>query len=112
MRLINKEYGPAFWVDVFFHSKPKGEFYLEIVLALYEIYNRQIYFVDKNVELVKNEYEKAKVVRDRDGKYIRLVPQEKHFLRESKKEFDIRVDIVTEWLKNYDIGIFDRVQLI
>lgn len=88
------------------------EFYLEIVLALYEIYNRQIYFVDKNVELVKNEYEKAKVVRDRDGKYIRLVPQEKHFLRESKKEFDIRVDIVTEWLKNYDIGIFDRVQLI
>jgi 23S rRNA U2552 (ribose-2'-O)-methylase RlmE/FtsJ len=79
------------------------EFYLQLVYDLYYIYGRQKQFIDKNVYLVKREYEISKQLPG----FIDIMRRD--HTDESKKEIIIRQDIVNFWEKAYPIPKFTDI---
>jgi hypothetical protein len=79
------------------------EFYLQLVYDLYYIYGRQKQFIDKNVYLVKREYEMSKQLPG----FIDIMRRDR--TDESKKEIIIRQDIVNFWENAYPIPKFTDI---
>lgn len=72
-------------------------FYLQIVYSLYYLYQRQTYFVQKNLEFVENEY---KLV---GGKYPNIMQIFSRKGTENYKELSLRQQIVNVWKRQYPI---------
>ena len=64
-------------------SEIKEEFYATLIYASYKIYQRQIYFIEKNVRLIKDYYNTHNIHNFED------------------KE---RYDMVVDWVKTYPLG--------
>jgi len=76
-------------------------FYLHVVYASYYIYNRQMYFINKNTELAMYEYEKGKKLSSIIDIFRR--PKDDKTLI----EITLRQKMVNEWKKQYQIGSID-----
>lgn len=76
------------------------DFYLEIVYSLYYIYQRQTYFVDKNLEFVKHEYSLSTKLPKITDIFARKGTDDKNY-----KEFLLRQRMVEEWKRKYPIPI-------
>jgi hypothetical protein len=74
------------------------DFYLEIVYSLYYIYQRQTYFVDKNLEFVKHEYSLSTKPPKITDIFARKGTDDKNY-----KEFSLRQQMVEEWKRKYPI---------
>ena len=73
-------------------------FYLQLVYSLYYIYQRQIYFLNKNIEFVKHEYELS-------SKPPFIIDVFKRGRRDKNvKEINLRQQMVDIWKKKYPIG--------
>jgi len=73
-------------------------FYLEIVYTLYYIFQRQIYFLQKNIEFVKHEYNlstKPPLIMD----IFRRGRKDKN-----AQEINLRQQMVDVWKNKYQIG--------
>lgn len=79
------------------------EFYLQLVYDLYYIYGRQKHFIDKNVYLVKREYEMSKKLP-----YFTDI-MKRNYTDESRHEIIIRQQIVEYWKKAYPIPKFSDI---
>ena len=64
-------------------SEIKEEFYATLIYASYKIYQRQIYFIEKNVRLIKEYYNTHNIDNFEDRE---------------------RYDMVTDWVKTYPLG--------
>ena len=89
------------YMDEWIVPVPKT-FYLQLVYASYYIYDRQMYFINKNTELATYEYEKG----------VKLSPIFDIFKRpkndKTLKEITLRQEIVNEWKRKYQIGPIDK----
>ena len=74
------------------------DFYLEIVYSLYYLYQRQSYFVEKNLEFVKHEYSFSTRPPRITDIFARKGTSDKNY-----KEFSLRQKMVEEWKRKYPI---------
>jgi hypothetical protein len=74
------------------------DFYLEIVYGLYYLYQRQTYFVEKNLEFVKHEYSLSTRPPKITDIFARKGTSDKNY-----KEFSLRQKMVEEWKRKYPI---------
>jgi hypothetical protein len=81
-------------------------FYLQIIYSLYVIYDRQAYFVSKNVEFTKHEYDLKKT----NPSIVDIFRRD--YKDKNRRELQLRQQMVTEWKKKYPIGPISQNDLL
>lgn len=83
-------------------DKVNVDFYLQLIEALYKIYNRQIYFMQQNMIFVNSLYGKTQNIlhlMNKDKRKIKFTLSDS----ENVEEFEIRKSVVEQWDRMFPV---------